>query len=166
MPQDLTDDKSTLDQVMAWCRQATSHYLSQCWPSSMLPYGVTRPQWVNISVSYQPIRMGFMWLSWWYRFRKIEKFLYTFIQKKYFCGAFNSLWLCDTYLSLNWVILGFWLMTCCLFGTKQYWNSADLILEKKTSVKFESKYSSFQPRYYSKWLLNHVMSAILFMPQW
>ena len=28
MPQDLTDDKSTLVQVMAWCRQATSHYLN------------------------------------------------------------------------------------------------------------------------------------------
>ena len=28
----LTNDKSTLIQVMAWCRQATSHYLSQCWP--------------------------------------------------------------------------------------------------------------------------------------
>ena len=47
MPRDLTDDKSTLVQVMAWCRQATSHYLSQCWPSSMSPYGITRPQWVN-----------------------------------------------------------------------------------------------------------------------
>ena len=34
-PQDLTDDKSTLVQVMAWCRQATSHYLSQCRPSSL-----------------------------------------------------------------------------------------------------------------------------------
>ena len=40
----LTDDKSTLVQVMAWCRQATSHYLSQCWLRSMSPYGVTRPQ--------------------------------------------------------------------------------------------------------------------------
>ena len=48
MPLDLTDDKSTLVQVMAWCRQATSHYLSQCWPRSLSPYGVTRPQWVNI----------------------------------------------------------------------------------------------------------------------
>ena len=47
MPLDLTDDKSTLVQVMAWCRQATSHYLSQCWPRSMSPNGVTRPQWVN-----------------------------------------------------------------------------------------------------------------------
>ena len=44
---DLTDDKSALVQVMAWCRQATSHYLSQCWPRSVLPYGITRPQWVN-----------------------------------------------------------------------------------------------------------------------
>ena len=43
----LTDDKSTLVQVMAWCRQATSHYLSQCWSSSMSPCGVIRQQWVN-----------------------------------------------------------------------------------------------------------------------
>ena len=47
---DLTDDKSTLVLVMAWCRQATSHYLSQCWPRSMLPNGVSRPQWVNKNV--------------------------------------------------------------------------------------------------------------------
>ena len=43
MPLDLTDDKSTLVQVTA-----TSHYLSQCWPRSMSPYDVTRPQWVNL----------------------------------------------------------------------------------------------------------------------
>ena len=49
MVADLTDDKSTLVQVMAWCRQATSHYLNQCWPSFLSPYGVTRPQWVNLS---------------------------------------------------------------------------------------------------------------------
>ena len=47
MSLDLTDDKSTLVQVMAWCCQATSHYLSQCWPRSLSPYRVTRPQWVN-----------------------------------------------------------------------------------------------------------------------
>ena len=39
MPQDLTDYKSTLVQVMAWCCQAPSHYLSQCWPKSMLLLG-------------------------------------------------------------------------------------------------------------------------------
>ena len=47
MPLDLIDDKSTLVQLMAWCRQAASHYLSQCWPRSMSPNGVTRPQWVK-----------------------------------------------------------------------------------------------------------------------
>ena len=47
MPRDLTDDKSTLVQVMAWCRQATGQYLNQCWPRSVWPYGVTRPQWVK-----------------------------------------------------------------------------------------------------------------------
>ena len=49
MPQDLSDDKLTLVQVMAWCHQATSHYLSQsqCWPRSMLPFVITRPQWAN-----------------------------------------------------------------------------------------------------------------------
>ena len=52
VPHNPIDDNSTLVQVMvmAWCRQATSHYLSQCWPKSMSPCGVTRPQWVNSSI--------------------------------------------------------------------------------------------------------------------
>ena len=48
MSLDFTDDPSTLLQVMAWCRQATSHYLSQCWPRSLSSNGITRPQCVNI----------------------------------------------------------------------------------------------------------------------
>ena len=47
MSLDSADDQSTLVQVMAWCSQATSHYLSQYWPRSLSPYGVTRPQWIN-----------------------------------------------------------------------------------------------------------------------
>ena len=43
---DFTNDQSALVQVMAWCRQATSHYIGQCWSRSLLPYGVARPQWV------------------------------------------------------------------------------------------------------------------------
>ena len=43
---------------MCWCRQATSHCLSQCWPRSMsqcwprlmLQYGVIRPQWLDIKL--------------------------------------------------------------------------------------------------------------------
>ena len=53
--QDLSGDKSTLVQVMAWCRQATSHYLNQCWPTSLPPYGVIRPQWVKSSRSSDAI---------------------------------------------------------------------------------------------------------------
>ena len=59
MSLDLTDDESTLVQVMAWCRQPTSHYLSQCWPGSLSPYGVTRPQWVN---SLKPVDLRVNWV--------------------------------------------------------------------------------------------------------
>ena len=48
IPRDFTDDKSTLVQVMAWCHQASSHYLNHCWPSSVPPYGITGPQWVKL----------------------------------------------------------------------------------------------------------------------
>ena len=51
MSLDYMDDQSTLVQVMAWCREATSHYLSKCWPRSLSPYGVTRPQWVKITAA-------------------------------------------------------------------------------------------------------------------
>ena len=43
----LTDDKLTLVQVMVWCSQATSQYLSQGWRRFMSPYGVIRSQWVD-----------------------------------------------------------------------------------------------------------------------
>ena len=47
MPMDLSHGKSTLVQVMAWCSQATSHYLSRCSTRSLSPCGAIRPQWVN-----------------------------------------------------------------------------------------------------------------------
>ena len=48
MSLDFTDDQSALVQVMAWCRQPASHYLSPCWPRSLSPYhGITRPLWVD-----------------------------------------------------------------------------------------------------------------------
>ena len=43
----LTNEKSTLVQVLVWDRQATSHYLSQCWPRSNSPYGITKLQSIN-----------------------------------------------------------------------------------------------------------------------
>ena len=43
VPGDHIYDKSTLDEVMAWCHQAPSHYLIQGWPRIIKPYGITGP---------------------------------------------------------------------------------------------------------------------------
>ena len=53
------DSGSALVQVMAWCRQATSHCLSQCWPRSMSPHGHNL---LTLQVSWDFTRSG--WLSW------------------------------------------------------------------------------------------------------
>ena len=52
MPQKFTNGKSTLVQVMAWCCQATSHYMSHCWPRSISPQCITKPQWVKYILAY------------------------------------------------------------------------------------------------------------------
>ena len=44
-------DLITLVQAKAWCRQS-SRYLSQCWPRSMLPCGITSTQWINHDDSF------------------------------------------------------------------------------------------------------------------
>ena len=41
---DFTNGKSKLIPVMVWCRQATRHYLKQCWPRFLSIYIVTRSQ--------------------------------------------------------------------------------------------------------------------------
>ena len=64
MSPDFTDYQSTLVQVMAWHHQATCHYLSQSWPSSLLPYGITRPgrpQWVNPLTTHDAIGCHRTW---------------------------------------------------------------------------------------------------------
>ena len=64
MSLDLNDEKSTLVQVMAWCRQAPSHYMSQSWPRSLSTYGVTRPQEVNVPLT----RKANSFVYWWHAF--------------------------------------------------------------------------------------------------
>ena len=44
MQQNMLDGDPTCIQVMAWCCLATNYYLSQCWPWSISPYGISRPQ--------------------------------------------------------------------------------------------------------------------------
>ena len=55
MPDDRTNIKPILLQVMAWCRQATNHYLSSWWPIFMAPYGITRPQWAKASTTVETL---------------------------------------------------------------------------------------------------------------
>ena len=60
----ITDDKSTLVQVMAWCHQAISSNLNQCWPTFMSPYGIIRPQLSSLWHLYEadtPISQA--WIS-------------------------------------------------------------------------------------------------------
>ena len=64
MSLDFTADQSTLVQVMARCRQATSHYLSQCWRRSLSPYGITRPEWVK-KHKVHPISHLYRWAMGW-----------------------------------------------------------------------------------------------------
>ena len=58
MSLDFTDDQLTLVQVLAWCHQATSHYLNQCWPrfqchlASLGPNELI-PAWINNYIYYK-----------------------------------------------------------------------------------------------------------------
>ena len=51
MPQNHSNEISRLVQVMSWCQHTPSHYLIQCWPRSMLPYSITRTQWINFFIN-------------------------------------------------------------------------------------------------------------------
>ena len=70
LSRDLTHDKSALVEVMAWFPQATSHYLSLCWPSSVLPlaFGINKPQKLanNLQLNFKFIffRIIFCILMW------------------------------------------------------------------------------------------------------
>ena len=74
------DDKSRLVQVMAWCRQAGSHYLSRCWPRSLFPYGITGPQWFEA------------WIKW---------------QKQIFWGNIK-MWIVDIFHITYYILIGDW----------------------------------------------------------
>ena len=81
VPQNPIIDKSTLVQVMAWWCQATSHYMSQCWPRYIISghkYGITRAQWVKHKLVF--LKMNFdnplVWC--WGRIKCIHAHLFFF----------------------------------------------------------------------------------------
>ena len=84
MSQNFTNEKWTLVEVMAWCHHVTSRHLNQCWPRSLSPYGIIRPQWVTAEVNYNmvhtfinlfsfPVRMGNMDWLWEYFFGLFDR---------------------------------------------------------------------------------------------
>ena len=125
MPLDLINDKSTLVQVMAWCYHATSHYLSQCWPRSLSPYGVTRPQWVNI-----------VYLKTFYTERILIRKL------------INLLWPSDTIWRHRSGSTVAYVMAWCLTTPSHYLNQCWLIISK---VQWHSCEGMFQKRYLNYW---------------
>ena len=57
-------------EVMAWCRQATSHYLNQRWPRFILPYGIGGTSWGMLMKLFLQIYECLIWpilywLSYW-----------------------------------------------------------------------------------------------------
>ena len=101
---DLSDDKSALDQVMAWCRQATIHYLNQCWRRSLPPYGIYRPQWVNCTslnilqsdFNQMPnIFLGKMYLNMWFaKAQPSDSGLNMLTQDTYILSQKKCTWKC------------------------------------------------------------------------
>ena len=62
--------KSILVQAMAWNLQATNHYLSQCWPRPLSPYGVTRLPWVNQDKDGRTGGDEDIWVNVWFKKQK------------------------------------------------------------------------------------------------
>ena len=91
---------------MAWCHQASSHYQNQCWPSFMLPYGVTRPQWVKRGLIQNITTLRHRLHNKHYNKQLLSPFpcicIYDFVNKVWL----NSLRPGDVYTSVNWVITG------------------------------------------------------------
>ena len=63
MPEDRVGDRSILVQIMAWCPQATSHYLLKGRSRCMSPYGLSRPKCVKRFSMYPQHVYGSQWIS-------------------------------------------------------------------------------------------------------
>ena len=91
MSQNTFDDKSTLVWVNAWCRQVTSHYLSQCWPRTKSTYSVIKPRSIKLS------NEGHFFLN--------ETGAYVW---KTFVDARPYVWACEFHIRINYVISYLW----------------------------------------------------------
>ena len=121
---DLTDGKSTLVQVIAWCCKAASHFLSLCWPRSMSPYGVTRPQRVKFSSHYhsQPM-FNRSWLHFYLfifenEYQDYEHFGRMLKVHMFIFECVVCVWLCSYYS--NWPLVSNVLYENCILYNNSF----------------------------------------------
>ena len=115
---------------MAWCHQASSHYLSQGWSRSILPYSITRLQWVNAKWSLTlQINTKFSKSLW----DNQNSLFHTYY-------LFNSLRPSDAiWRQWSWTTLA-QVMACCLTAPSHYLNQCWLIIR---GVLWHTSESSF-----------------------
>ena len=71
---------------MAWCRQATSHYLNLCWSPSISPYGATGPQWVKtIKLQHHDCRHASKVTLYFFTVSRPSKIIDRFLRGRDFC---------------------------------------------------------------------------------
>ena len=99
-------------------------YLSQCWPRSLLPYGITRPQWVNLtdffkwltsrqkSTVISLIIISFSLISW-----RIELILCEFCWANY-----TEYHVCMNALKGNWMCISYALILSNIFWNRMPYN--------------------------------------------
>ena len=83
LSQDQSDDNWTFIKLMAWCYQATCHYVDPCWFKSIPPYGTSRPRWYYTMcferINYEILLINLSLSVWWSIFQFILTIFTLFI---------------------------------------------------------------------------------------
>ena len=135
MPFDHTDDQLALVRVMAWQHQATSHYLNQFWPISMLLWQKAI-SWTNVD-SYRCHHMVLLDHSEWKIKVIIYRLLLIFIKAlwtqtpHFLYSMFSTLFIFVYYHGVYWETAGItdwhkltycWLMHWRQIGIRIEWD--------------------------------------------
>ena len=123
MLQGLHDDKSTLVQVIAWCRQATSHYLNQCLTKIFVNIRCHKVKWVKKMETTQWNLIALLSAN---SFEPVDAYMHAPVGRSSLVHK----------------------MACALIGTKPkpmllLWQSDP---REQTSVKYQSDFKHFHSR--------------------
>ena len=109
---------------MACCHQGMNHFLSQCWPRSVLPFGITRPWWVN---SFRPgdticwQKSCHHWFRWW--------LVTSQLPSQCLNQTYNVNWTSRNLLL--WTCTQNYILFCCENSFKNVWKTTLLTIEAK-----------------------------------